>query len=135
MVELIDVPDDVWQPAFRVPGWRVAVSRRVWDRCVALPEGVQGQTEAIRLWDLLVFLWTGIREAPVTDGELVAGFGFAASVVNDNRDEHPQANGHRWPDPNIRLAAFATIGRGGSPYLVVVSSEEVLAARFQGAAG
>ena len=48
---LVDVSDTAREAGFRIP---VAVTRTVWDRLIALPEGYRGfQDEAGRLWDVL----------------------------------------------------------------------------------
>ncbi len=48
---LVDVTGTAREAGFRIP---VALSRSVWDRLVALPEGYRGvQDEAGRLWDVL----------------------------------------------------------------------------------
>ncbi|MDE3263320.1 MAG: hypothetical protein OYL41_15215 [Acidobacteriota bacterium] len=48
---LVDVSETAREAGFKVP---VALTRAVWDRLVALPEGYLGfQDEAGRLWDVL----------------------------------------------------------------------------------
>ena len=48
---LVDVSETAAEAGFQIP---VAVSRTVWDRLIALPEGYLGfQDEAGRLWDVL----------------------------------------------------------------------------------
>ncbi len=48
---LVDVSDTAREAGFTIP---VAVTRTVWNRLVALPEGYQGfQDESGRLWDVL----------------------------------------------------------------------------------
>ena len=48
---LVDVTETAREAGFRIP---VALSRSVWERLVALPEGYLGfQDEAGRLWDVL----------------------------------------------------------------------------------
>ena len=48
---LVDVSDTAREAGFKIP---VALSRSVWDRLVALPEGYRGfQDERGRLWDVL----------------------------------------------------------------------------------
>ena len=48
---LVDVSDTAREAGFRLP---VAVTRTVWDRLVALPQGYRGlQDESGRLWDVL----------------------------------------------------------------------------------
>jgi len=48
---LVDVSETAREAGFRIP---VAVTRTVWDRLVALPDGYRGfQDEGGRLWDVL----------------------------------------------------------------------------------
>lgn len=48
---LVDVSETAKEAGFNIP---VALTRNVWDRLVALPEGYRGwQDEAGRLWDVL----------------------------------------------------------------------------------
>ena len=48
---LVDVSETAREAGFKIP---VAVTRGVWDRLVALPEGYRGfQDESGRLWDVL----------------------------------------------------------------------------------
>ena len=48
---LVDVSETAREAGFKIP---VAVTRTVWERIVALPEGYQGfQDERGRLWDVL----------------------------------------------------------------------------------
>jgi hypothetical protein len=103
----------------------VAVSQAVWERCVALPEGVTGQTEDLRLWDLLVFLGCGMMRPELTTSRRAPSrFEYPASVVNDNRDECDPALEQDWPNPNLWLAATAILDDHGSPCLVVTLPEE-----------
>jgi hypothetical protein len=52
---LIDVSPTAREAGIRYP---VAVTRAVWERCVAVPPGVTCQDEAGRLWDVL---WRATR--------------------------------------------------------------------------
>ena len=48
---LVDVSDTAWEAGFSIP---VAVTRTVWERLIALPEGYRGyQDEKGRLWDVI----------------------------------------------------------------------------------
>jgi len=48
---LVDVTETAREAGFKIP---VALSRSVWERLVALPDGYQGfQSESGRLWDVL----------------------------------------------------------------------------------
>src|SRR5262245_52626309 len=106
MVHLIDVPEDLTQPPFRIPGWRVAVSQRVWAVCVALPDGVEGQTEEIRLWDLLVYLWSEVRHALAYSTTKTTAIRFETVVMNDKREDSGDAEDRVWPTTGVRLAAL-----------------------------
>jgi hypothetical protein len=52
---LIDVSRTAREAGFKYP---VALTRAVWERCVAVPPGVLCQDESGRLWDVL---WRAIR--------------------------------------------------------------------------
>jgi hypothetical protein len=52
---LVDVSEVANEAGLRFP---VALTRAVWERCVAVPPGVACQDEAGRLWDVL---WSAIR--------------------------------------------------------------------------
>jgi hypothetical protein len=73
---LIDVTSTAKEAGFRFP---VALTRGVWDRYVEVPEGVHGQDEAGRLWDILFMLHHAIRAEK--DAPLVL---FRLYVRNDN---------------------------------------------------
>ena len=47
---LMDVSELAQESGFRFP---VAVTAGVWAECVAVPDGVEGQDETGRLWDVL----------------------------------------------------------------------------------
>jgi hypothetical protein len=47
---LIDVTETAKEAGFRIPA---ALTSAAWAECVAVPEGVEGQDEAGRLWDVL----------------------------------------------------------------------------------
>ena len=73
---LIDVSPVAWEAGIRYP---VALTRAVWERCVAVPAGVLCQDEAGRLWDVLWMLCCAITRQP--GGRVVP---FALHVRNDN---------------------------------------------------
>lgn len=55
---LIDVSNTAKEAGFK---WPIALTCAVWNEYVRVPEGVDGQDEAGRLWDILVMLITAIR--------------------------------------------------------------------------
>src|SRR5438270_6898225 len=77
---LIDVSAVAREAGIRYP---VALTRAVWERCVAVPPGVLCQDEAGRLWDVVWLLRRAVGRA----GGLVVRFGV--HVRNDNRDRVP----------------------------------------------
>ena len=65
--------------------FRVFLNRTVFDRCVAVPEGVAGQDEQGRLWDVLWMLKNAIlRAAPGVDE-----VAYVVLVRNDNTRARP----------------------------------------------
>lgn len=125
MFEMIAVQGNTRKEATDVLGWRVEVSQRVWERCVAVPKGVEGQTEGGRLHDLLSFLRFTLRQmaAPRQDG-ISAGFGFCVNVVNDNRKRSEYPDGLECPGEAVPLAVFASFCEDGGPRLVVLAESE-----------
>lgn len=124
-VELIDVTEQADRQTTRVPGWRVQVTRQVWERYVVVPKAVRGASEAGRLWDLLAFLWDGLKRAQLPANRLVAGFGFPVGFAHSDLDA-PAATAARKRLPDAaRLEAVAAFAPDGAPCLIVLSLEDV----------
>src|SRR5512135_2686634 len=87
---LVDVSELAKEAGFRFP---VAVTAGVWAECVAVPDGVTGQDETGRLWDVLNVLRFATAKQK-EDGERV---NFAVHVRNDNREGEP---------PQVKLYAL-----------------------------
>jgi hypothetical protein len=125
MIELIEVPEDARNAATEIPGWRISLSRKVWQQCVAVPKGVEGQTEGGRLNDLLIQLGYNLRLTAVPRHlGLSAGFGFCVNVMNENHDRSEFPDGLEWPGLVVPLAALASIDQDGAPSLVVMAQQE-----------
>src|SRR5512135_2827579 len=75
---LKDVSELAKEAGFRFP---VAVSAGVWAECVAVPDGVDGQDETGRLWDVLNMLRFAILSGESRDEQ---GIEFAMPVSPDN---------------------------------------------------
>ena len=58
---LVDVSKLAKEAGFRFP---VAVTAAVWAECVTVPDGVAGQDETGRLWDVLNLLRFAIAKRP-----------------------------------------------------------------------
>jgi hypothetical protein len=91
-------------------GYPVALTRTVWQRCVAVPPGVAGQDEAGRLRDLVWLLRCAICG---TDATREVRFGV--HVRNDNRKRTP---------PLVRLKAMCGPGDDGEPVVTVMLPDE-----------
>jgi hypothetical protein len=101
---LIDVSELAKEAGFRFP---VAVTAGLWAECVALPDGVTGQSETGRLWDVLNMLrFATLRQKG--DAERVD---FALHVRNDNREGIP---------PLVRLYALCGPGDDAEPVVTVM---------------
>lgn len=76
--EQIDVSDMAKEAGIIFP---VFVTRAVWDAYVKVPDGVQGQDEKGRLWDIVFMLHVAIRRCSHGDESL----DFELYVRNNNR--------------------------------------------------
>lgn len=102
---LIDVSSKLAREAgFRYP---VALTAGVWAECVAVPEGVTGQDETGRLWDILTMLRFAIARQK-GDAQRID---FALHVRNDNREGDP---------PLVSLYALCGPGGNGEPVITVL---------------
>ena len=87
----------------------VALTRAVWCQYIKVPEGVEGQDEAGRLWDVLWMLRDAIgRAKPGTNTIL-----YQVSVRNDNRRARA-----------VALKAVCGPADDGSPCITVLLPEE-----------
>src|SRR3954466_15311790 len=89
---LVDVSATAREAGIRYP---VALTRAVWERCVAVPAGVACQDEAGRLWDVLWLLALAARRSKGAEVR------FGVHVRNDNRQRTP---------PLVRLKAVCGPG-------------------------
>src|SRR5262249_26517781 len=103
---LVDVTTSAREAGIVYP---VALTRAVWCRCVEVPEGVDGQDEAGRLWDVLWMLRDAIGKAkPGT--QLIL---YQLHVRNDNRRARA-----------VTLKAVCGPADDGSPCITVLLPEE-----------
>ena len=100
---LVDISETAREAGFRIP---VAVTRSVWDRLVALPDGYRGfQDERGRLWDVL---WMARRYAlRASDSDRVRMCVLVRDVRKDLRDSHRPPRRHC---PSWRSAPAMTEG-------------------------
>ena len=125
MFEMIEVKEDTRKETVDVLGWNVSLSERVWERCVEVPEGVEGQTQEGRLNDLLAFIRFNLKRvaAPRQEG-FSAAYAFCVNVVNDNRRRSDYPDGLECPGEEVPLEVFASFTREGTPHLVVLTQAE-----------
>jgi hypothetical protein len=104
---LIDVSAVAREAGIRYP---VALTRAVWERCVAVPPGVVCQDESGRLWDVLWMLACAARRGG--SGPEVR---FGVHVRDDNRER---------TQPLVRLKALCGPGDSGGPVVTVMLPDE-----------
>src|SRR4051794_30073727 len=105
---LVDVTETAKEAGFRVP---VALTRAAWAEYVAVPDGVEGQDEAGRLWDVLWMCRHGIGRNPDEASELH----FRLCVRSDNRPGDP---------PLVTLKAVVSPGDDPEPVITIMKPEE-----------
>ena len=105
---LIDVTDTAKEAGFRVPA---ALTRTVWARYVEVPEGVHGQDEKGRLWDVLWMCRFGVSQGNRDKSEFL----FKLHVRNDNRGGEP---------PLVTLKAVCGPADDGTPCLTIMLPDE-----------
>ena len=88
----------------------VALTRAVWEKCVAVPPGVLCQDEAGRLWDIV---WT--LRCAIGSGNGGPVLMFAVHVRKDDRERTP---------PLVRLKAVSGPGDRGEPVVTVMMPGE-----------
>ncbi len=87
---LVDVSDTACEAGFTIP---VAVTRTVWTRLIALPEGYRGyQDERGRLWDVLWMAHHYARRA--SDRDRVTMCVLVRDIRKDLRDSHRPPRKH-----------------------------------------
>ena len=105
---LVDVSKLAKEAGFRFP---VAVTAAVWAECVTVPDGVAGQDETGRLWDVLNLLRFAIAKQPKDS----ARADFAVHVRKDNSEGDP---------PLVPLYALCGRGDDGEPVVTVMLPSE-----------
>jgi hypothetical protein len=105
---LVDVTETAKEAGFRIP---VALTHAVWARYVEVPEGVEGQDEKGRLWDVLWMCRWGVQRGNRAGSELL----FHLYVRNDNRPGDP---------PFVRLKAVCGPDDDASPCITIMLPDE-----------
>ena len=110
---LVDVSETAREAGFRIP---VAVTRTVWTRLVALPEGYRGfQDERGRLWDVL---WMARHYAlRASDADRVRMCVLVRDIRKDLRDSHQAPRKHF---PIVAIGA----GDAGEAVITVMFPED-----------
>ena len=110
---LVDVSETAREAGFKIP---VAVTRTVWERIVALPEGYQGfQDERGRLWDVL---WMARHYAlRASNSDRVTMCVLVREIRKDLRDSNRPPRRHR---PIVAIGG----GDQGEPVVTIMWPEE-----------
>ena len=110
---LVDVSETAREAGFKIP---VAVTRSVWNRLVALPDGYQGfQDESGRLWDVL---WMAHYYAVrASNSDRVRMCVLVRDIRKDLRDSN------RPPRKHFPIVAIGS-GDGGEPVITIMWPED-----------
>jgi uncharacterized protein DUF6573 len=103
---LVDVTPMAREAGFVYP---VALTRAVWNRYVEVPNGVTGQDEIGRLWDIVWMCWLAARRH--NSGEMK----FQLLVRNDDRPGEP---------PLVTLKAHCGPGDQAEPVVTIMLPDE-----------
>jgi hypothetical protein len=104
---LIDVTTTAIHAGFRYP---VALTASVWSKYVRVPEGLEGQDETARLWDVVWMLRHGISRQRTDATELTFQF-----YVRNANDRLPEL---------VTLKAVCGPGDNGEPCVTVMLLDE-----------
>jgi hypothetical protein len=104
---LVDVSKTAWEARIK---WPVALTQAVWCQNVKVPEGVEGQDEAGRLWDILFMLVEALCSSLCGPSDTIE---FQLFVKNDNTA--PKL---------VTLKAVCGPDDDGSPCITVMTQEE-----------
>ena len=105
---LIDVSETAREAGFRIP---VAITAAAWARCVEVPEGVTGQDERGRLWDVLSMLYYAISRS-------LGGHEIRYHLHVRNSDEEAV------PPPPVKLKALCGPGDEAEPVITIMLPNE-----------
>ena len=110
---LVDVTETAREAGFKIP---VAVTRTVWDRIVALPDGYRGvQDESGRLWDVLWMAHVHALQARDRDR-----FTMAVLVRDVRQDLQDSDAPPRQHSPIVAIGA----GDAGEPVITIMFPED-----------
>ena len=111
---LVDVSETAREAGFNIP---VAITRTVWDRIIALPEGYQGfQDEGGRLWDVL---WMARHYAlRASNSDRVRMCVLVRDVRKDLRDSH------RPPRRHFPIVAIGSGDRGEATITIMFPEDD-----------
>ena len=123
-IDTIDVSADTENREHRLPGWGVSVSRKAWERCVAVPNGYGEVSEEERVGDLLDALWAAARRQVVFEPAWHGGIPFTTEVHRTDSGRQPLARRLWKYRPAVQLSAIALLDPNGCPYLLVITPEE-----------
>ena len=110
---LVDVSETAREAGFKIP---VALSRTVWDRLVALPEGYSGwQDESGRLWDVLCM--ASMYAGRAANSDRVRMCVLVRDIRKDGRDSN------RPPRKHFPIVAIGG-GDAGEPVITIMFRED-----------
>jgi hypothetical protein len=132
MINLIEKKIDLGKEEIEVLGWKVSVSRRIWDQCVAIPKGVEGQSEENRFRDFLQQIRLNLKMlAAPRQGEICIAIPFLVNAASDDRGDSKLMDRFDGSAEEIPIAAFASFREDGSPNLLLLAAEEAMSLRVR----
>lgn len=123
--EVIDVTTFAARICLAIPGWRVQLTRQVWDEYVGVPGDCRpGDSVRLRLSDLCVNLWIALLSAKHPADWALGGFDLGIGVLRWHIDSSTPRPERRQFPVEVRLEVAAIIARNGSPALLVFSARD-----------
>jgi hypothetical protein len=117
---LVDVSELAKEAGFRFP---VAVTSGVWAECVRVPEGVTGQDETGRLWDVLTMLRFAIARQKRDATRIVPRFALPGQTAPGERVDiavHVRNDDGEGDPPLVQLYALCGPGDNAEPVITVM---------------
>lgn len=124
-IDVIDVSAHADNRDERFRGWGVSVSRKVWEKCVAVPKEYGDVSEEERIGDLLDALWAATRRQVTYEPEWHGGVPFTTEVHRTEAGRQPLARRLWRYRPAVQLHALPSLAPDGSPKMLVITPREV----------
>lgn len=126
VLELVDVTDEASETRTRPEGWRVKMTRQVWERYVGNPEDC-GPDDSVghRLADICAILWVAIQTSERPTDWVLGGVEFGICTMRRSvRTARGIVGEFLQPSVTVTLTAIAIIDTDGSPALLILAPHD-----------